>query len=44
MQGALKWAGHLARMEDEKVTKTADAQKVDGKEGEVDLDCDGRIA
>ena len=42
MQGALKWAGHVERTEAEKVT--ADAQKVEGKKGEEDLDCDGKIA
>ena len=31
MRSRLKWAGHMERMGDAKLTKRADAQKVEGK-------------
>ena len=31
-------------MRDEKLAKRSDAQKVEGKEGEEDRECDGRTA
>ena len=38
----LKWVGHVERMGDEKWQR--EAQKVDGKGGEEDRECDGRTA
>ena len=34
-------AGHVERMGDGKLAKRVDAQKVDGKGGEEDCNCDG---
>ena len=44
MRSRLKWAGHVERMGDDKLTKRADARKVEGKGSEEDRECDGRTA
>ena len=36
-------AGHVKRMGDEKLAKRSDAQKGEGKGGEEDQECDGRM-
>ena len=36
-------AGHVEIMEDEKLLKTADARKVQGKGGKEDRNCDGEV-
>ena len=40
VRSRLTWPGHVERMGDEKLTKRADAQKVEGKGGEEDRNCD----
>ena len=44
LRSRLKWAGHVERMGDDKLAKRTDFQKVEGKGGEVDRECDGRTA
>jgi len=44
MRSSLKWAYHVERMGDEKLANRAGAQKVDGKGGEEESECDGRTA
>ena len=39
-----KWTGHVERMKDEQLAERADAQKVEGKGGDDDQECDGRTA
>ena len=39
-----KWAGHMGRKGDETLAKKSDAQKVEGKGGDEDRDCDERTA
>ena len=40
----MKWAGHVVRMGDEQLVKRAEAQKVEGKEGEEHRECIRRTA
>ena len=38
----LRWAGLVEKMGEERMAKRADAQRLEGKGGEEELDCDGK--